>query len=246
MTGGTSGDGGGPATSPNGGPDVSLARYWMLVGAVLVVFLLTFAVVAAFAVPLLEDPAPLLAGGGVVAALCGVGLLVADVVLPVPSSLVMIAHGALFGVVTGAVLSLAGGVGAALAGYGLGRWAGPPTLRKVCSTAERERAERLVQRWGVLAVVVTRPVPLLAETVAVMAGAQRLGLLRTATASVAGLLPAVVLYAAAGALGWSGATGLAVFGLVLVIAAVLWLVGRGGATGREEPVDSRPDPDARP
>ncbi len=36
---------------------------------------------------------------GVVAALVGVGLLVADVVLPVPSSVVMLAHGALFGVV---------------------------------------------------------------------------------------------------------------------------------------------------
>jgi uncharacterized membrane protein YdjX (TVP38/TMEM64 family) len=203
-----------------------LLRYWSLVGAVLAVFLATFAVAAALAVPLLEDPAPLLRGGGLVAALGGLGLLVTDVVLPVPSSLVMIAHGALFGAVVGAALSLVGGVGATLVGYGLGRWAGPPTLRKVCSVAERERAGRLVDRWGLLAIVVTRPVPLLAETVAVVAGAQRLGLPRVALASVVGVLPAAALYAVAGAIGWSGATDLAVFGLVLLVAVLMWVVGR--------------------
>jgi uncharacterized membrane protein YdjX (TVP38/TMEM64 family) len=203
-----------------------LVRYWSLVGAVLAVFLVTFAVAAALAVPLLDDPVPLLHGGGLVAALCGLGLLVADVVLPVPSSLVMIAHGALFGAVLGGAVSLVGGVGAALVGYGLGRWAGPPTLRKVCSAAEQERAGRLVDRWGVLAIVATRPVPLLAETVAVMAGAQRLGLPRVVLASVIGVLPAALLYAVAGAIGWSGATDLVVFGLVLLVAVLTWSIGR--------------------
>lgn len=60
---------------------------------------------------------------------------------------------------------------------------------------------------GVLAVVVTRPVPLLAETVAVMAGAERLGPVPSAVASAAGVLPGAVLYAVAGALGWSTGTG---------------------------------------
>jgi uncharacterized membrane protein YdjX (TVP38/TMEM64 family) len=138
----------------------------------------------------------------------------------------MIAHGALFGALAGAALSLVGGVGAALVGYGLGRCAGPPVLRRVCSAAEQARAARFVDRWGVLAVVVTRPVPLLAETVAVMAGVQRLGWLTTAFAAVGGVLPAAALYAAAGALGWSGEIGLAAFGLVLLVAALMWLIGR--------------------
>jgi uncharacterized membrane protein YdjX (TVP38/TMEM64 family) len=206
--------------------DVSLARYGLFAGAVLAVFLLTFVVVAALAVPLFDDPAPLLSGGGVVAALCGVGLLVADVVLPVPSSLVMVTHGVLFGAVAGTVLSLVGAVGATLVAYGLGCWAGTSALRRVCSPAERERAGRLVERWGMLAVVVTRPVPLLAEAVAAMAGAQRLGLPRTTIASVVGALPAALLYAVAGALGWSGTPGLGAFALVLLVAVLMWLVVR--------------------
>lgn len=205
---------------------MSLARYGLFAGAVFAVFLLTFVVLAALAAPLLDEPAPLLSGGGVVAALCGVGLLVADVVLPVPSSLVMVTHGILFGAVAGAVLSLVGAVGATLVAYGLGRWAGPSALRRVCSPAERERAGRLAERWGMLAVVITRPVPLLAESVAAMAGAQRLGLPRTTIASVVGALPAALLYAVAGALGWSGTPGLGAFGLVLLVAVLMWLVGR--------------------
>ncbi|MDQ4117404.1 MAG: VTT domain-containing protein [Actinomycetota bacterium] len=218
-----------PSGPGDSSPDVSLARYSALVGAVLTVFLLVFLVAAAVAVPLLDDPGPVLATGGVVAAVGGVGLLLADVVLPVPSSLVMIAHGALFGTAIGSALSLIGGVGAALLGYGLGRCAGPPVLRRVCPAAERERAARLVRRWGVLAVVVTRPVPLVAETVAVVAGAERLGSARTAVSSAVGVLPGAVLYAAAGALGWSSDMGLAVFGAVLLGAAVLWWVGRARA-----------------
>lgn len=215
---------------PSGGGgvsgDVSLVRYWLFACAVLAVFLLTFVVIAVFAAPLLDEPAPLLNGGGVVAALCGVGLLVADVVLPVPSSLVMVTHGVLFGAVVGAALSLVGAVGATLVAYGLGRWAGTPAMRRVCSTAERERASRLVERWGMLALVVTRPVPLMAEAVAAMAGAHRLGLPRTTIASVVGALPAALFYAVAGALGWSGVPGLGVFGLVLLVAVLMWLVGR--------------------
>jgi uncharacterized membrane protein YdjX (TVP38/TMEM64 family) len=204
-------------------------RYLMLVAAVLCGFLLFFLLAQAFAVRLLEDPGPWLTVGGPAAAGLGIGLLVADVVLPVPSSLVMVAHGAVFGVALGAGLSLLGAVGAAMSGYGLGRWAGPPLLRRVCSPAERDRAADLLRRWGLLAVVASRPVPLLAETVALVAGAERLGVRRTAAASIIGALPGALLYAAAGTVGTAGPGGAAVFGTVVAIAALLWLSGTGRA-----------------
>lgn len=61
------------------------------------------------------DPARHMDAGAVAAAV-GVGLLVADVVLPVPSSVVMVAHGALFGVGLGAALSMLGRIGNAVVG----------------------------------------------------------------------------------------------------------------------------------
>jgi uncharacterized membrane protein YdjX (TVP38/TMEM64 family) len=115
--------------------------------------------VEALGIPLLTDPTPWMQHRGVLAAVVGVTLLIADVLLPVPSSLVMVAHGALFGVVLGTLLSLLGSIGAALFGFAIGRRGGK-LLERVVTPAERVRADKMLARWGTLAVIVTRPVPL--------------------------------------------------------------------------------------
>src|ERR1051325_505853 len=91
-----------------------MKRYLLTVVALVVFFTILFVIVEALGVPLLSDPMPWMKHGGVVAASIGVGLLIADVLLPVPSSIVMVAHGALFGVLWGTMLSLLGSVGAAM------------------------------------------------------------------------------------------------------------------------------------
>src|SRR6266576_6438284 len=101
-----------------------MKRYFLIVAAMMAFFLVTFFLVQALGIPLLADPTPWMKHGGVIAASVGVGLLIADVLLPVPSSLVMVAHGALFGVVMGTFLSLLGSVGAALFGFAIGRRGG--------------------------------------------------------------------------------------------------------------------------
>lgn len=188
-------------------------------------FLIFFLLVEALGAPLLTDPSPWLERGGLAAALVGVGLLVADVVLPVPSSLVIVAHGALFGVAVGTLLSLLGSVGAALLGFAVGRRGGP-LLSRLVSTEERERADRLLTRWGALAIVVTRPVPLLAETTAILAGASPLGWGRLTLAALAGSVPGALLYSLTGALAASFHSSALVFGTVLLVAALFWLIGR--------------------
>jgi len=206
-----------------------MRRYWLVAGSILVSLLALFLLVEALGVPLLTDPSPWLEEGGAIGALIGVGLLVVDVVLPVPSSLVMVAHGALFGVVIGTTLSVVGSTGAALVGFALGRRGGP-LLAGLVPAEERARADRLLARWGTLAIIVTRPVPLLAETTAIVAGASTLEWRRVALAALAGNLPVALVYALTGAVAASFENGALVFGLVfglvLVVAAVSWLVGR--------------------
>lgn len=188
-------------------------------------FLLLFFVVEALGVQLLTDPTPWMRHGGVLAAALGVGLLIADVLLPVPSSLVMVAHGALFGVVIGTLLSLLGSVGAALFGFAIGRRGGK-LLERIVTPAERARADRMLARWGTLAVVVTRPVPILAETVAIMTGASSIGWLRMALASFAGSLPPALLYALTGAAYANFQSLVLMFAATLLVAASFWLIGR--------------------
>ncbi len=202
-----------------------MIRYWAVTGLMLGLFLTLFLLVEALRIPLLTDPSPWLERGGAIAALVGVGLLVADVGLPVPSSLVMVAHGALFGAVVGTLLSLLGSVGADLAGFAIGRRGGP-LLSRLVFAEERERADRLLSRWGALAILVTRPVPLLAETVVILAGASPLGWRRVALAALAGSLPGAMFYALTGALAASFQNGPLVFGLVLLVAGLFWLIGR--------------------
>lgn len=203
-----------------------MPRFVLFVFGVLALFLTVFVVAEALSIPLLNHPASGSASSGALAAVAGVGLLIADVVLPVPSSVVMVSQGALFGVAMGTALSVLGAVGSTIAGYGLGRWGGSPVLRRVCSAAERDRAELLMCRWGLLAVAATRPVPLLAETIAVVAGASSLGFVRTTVAATVGSLPGALLYSLAGSLGAAAPSGLLVFAIVLAIAAGLWLLGR--------------------
>jgi uncharacterized membrane protein YdjX (TVP38/TMEM64 family) len=200
-------------------------RYLAIFGAILALFLLLFLAIEALGVPLLDDPTPWLAQGGLLAALLGVGLLLVDVVLPVPSNVVMVAHGALFGVALGTLLSLVGSLGAALIAFAIGR-RGERLIGRLVSPAERTQADRLLDQWGTLAIVVTRPVPLIAETVAVLAGASSLGWRRMTVAALAGSLPACLLYAWVGATSATLEAGALAFALVLLLAAAIGLTGR--------------------
>jgi uncharacterized membrane protein YdjX (TVP38/TMEM64 family) len=75
-------------------------------------------------------------------------------------------------------------------------------------------------------VIVTRPIPLLAETVAIMAGASSLGWGRMALAALAGSLAPALLYALTGAAVANLKSTALTFGLVLLVAGSFWLIGR--------------------
>lgn len=175
-----------------------MRRYWAFVGVLMAALLLVFAVVEALGVDLLVDPSPWLTTASVVAAVIGVALLIGDVVLPVPSSLVMIALGSLFGLWLGAGLSLIGAVGAGTVGFGIGRGGGG-ALNRFIGPRERERADRFVGRWGLVAIALTRAVPILAETTVIVAGTSRIRWPAMLAAVVIGSLPVAFVFAAIGA-----------------------------------------------
>lgn len=203
-----------------------MRSYWVLLGLMSALFLALFGIVEALDVSLLTDPGPWLSGTGRWgAAATGVGLLAVDVFLPVPSSLIMVAHGALFGIAGGTLLSLLGGLAASAVGFALGR-RGSAALRRFVPEDERRRADALLRQWGDLAVVVTRPVPILAESVAILAGTSPLGWRRFLLAAAGGTLPAALLYALTGATAARLDSAALMFGLILLVAALVWLGGR--------------------
>ncbi|MEV5769049.1 VTT domain-containing protein [Micromonospora sp. NPDC052213] len=152
-----------------------------------------------------------------------------------PASLIMVANGALFGVLPGALLSMVGGLGATLAAFGIGR-RGRGVLTRITTPAQRTRAEALLERYGLVAVCLTRPVPVLAETVAMLAGTSDLGWGRVTLAAGTGVLPASLLFAAAGAAGQRAEHHLLFIALLGLAALGAWMLRhRGTARYRPDP-----------
>ncbi|HUP61516.1 MAG TPA: VTT domain-containing protein [Thermoanaerobaculia bacterium] len=203
-----------------------MLRWWSTAATIALFLLLMFFAASATDLALFEDPTPLFRGARPVAALIGVSLLIADVFLPVPSSLVMVAHGTLFGVAGGTLLSLAGSIASALVGFAVGRWSSG-TIRRLVSEREYERAAAMLSRWGAVAIAVSRPVPILAETVAILAGSSPLRWRNAALAAAAGSLVPSAVYAWTGAHVQSAANHALIFGGVLLVTGVVWWVGVG-------------------
>lgn len=202
-----------------------MRRWWSLAIGIAAAFLLLFFAANATGIDLFTDPTPVMRAAKPVAAAAGVLFLIADVFLPVPSILVMVANGALFGTLGGTLLSLIGSVGAALTGFAVGR-AGNDLIRRFVTEREHRRAGAFLERWGVVAIVVSRPIPILAETVAILAGGSPMTWTQAALAAVAGSVVPSAAYAWAGASAQTLGMQTAIFGGVIVTAALLYAAGR--------------------
>lgn len=183
------------------------------------------AMTAAFAVAETIGPAWLLDPGGwqrgasVGVALATIALLAGDVVLPVPSSVVVMASGAVFGLTLGAVIAGTGLLAGTALGYAIGRSARPWATRMLGDADAAFLASAVAHR-GAVAVAATRPLPIVAELTAIAAGTARLPLVRFVVGAGAGSAVTATCFAAVGASGASSS------GVVpAVAAAAMWLVG---------------------
>jgi uncharacterized membrane protein YdjX (TVP38/TMEM64 family) len=118
-----------------------------------------------------------------------IGLLVGDLVLPIPAT------GSTYGVALGALVGAVGSVSAGLAGYGLARLAGRRATRWLASEEELARFQSLFDRWGGYAVLVSRALPILPEVMAVLAGLARMRFSRFLAALLMGSSATALLFA---------------------------------------------------
>lgn len=129
-----------------------------------------------------------------------VGVLAADILLPVPSSLVTTLGGASLGVLAGTACGWLGMTIGSLAGWWLGRVAGIRRLARL-DPADRAALAARQRRYGPLLVVVTRPLPILAEAAALVAGAAGMPARVFLVAAAASNLAIAFAWSLAGSLG---------------------------------------------
>lgn len=137
-------------------------------------------------------------GGAWIAGALVAGLLAVDLLLPVPSSVLMTLAGTLLGPWRGAVTSFLGAMAGALIGFGLCRGFGRGVFERVVGERDAEQVERVMERYGVWAVLLSRSVPMLTEAVSCLAGLSRLRAATFVALAAAGTAPLCLVYAWAG------------------------------------------------
>jgi uncharacterized membrane protein YdjX (TVP38/TMEM64 family) len=168
----------------------------MISGVVSVVALLCEGVLR---IPLTHIVHRLITEPGVSAALAIVLLLSLDLLLPIPSSLVVILSGAMFGTIGGGMLSLLGFLTGNMLGFELTRRYGRGLAQYLVGEDELQKMNHAFARYGTIALLLSRPMPVLMETLSVVAGLSTTSRGTFVLANLLGTIPLCFLYAYAGA-----------------------------------------------
>lgn len=130
-----------------------------------------------------------------------VGLLASDILVPIPSSAVSTYGGAILGLIPATIAAWLGMTLGSLFGYMLARWAGPVIVRRMTQADDLAALRQLNERLSIWTIILTRPLPILAEATILLLGSLQLPLLRLLLPLVVSNLVIAFAYASIGA--WS-------------------------------------------
>lgn len=156
--------------------------------------------------------------GGIISA-----ALALDLVLPVPSSVVMMVSGGMLGFSTGATVSFAGAMVSALLGFSLCRVLGRRAFERLVGAKDTSRIQAFFETYGAWAIILSRSLPMLTEVISCLAGLSPMSARRFTVLTVAGTLPVCLVYAWVGAGAGTVPWGIAWAGLVAFVVPALGL-----------------------
>ncbi len=179
----------------------------------------------------------------------GIGLLISDLILPVPGTAVMAGLGFIYGAALGGAISVLGSFLAGAVAFQLCRFAGRPAAVWLVGEKDLQRGEQMFTKIGGWLVAVSRWLPLFPEVIACMAGLVGMPKRLFYLALLCGSAPLGFVYATVGAAGSDRPT------LAILISAglppLLWLIlgrwikRRVAATSPTEKDSSSNDPDPK-
>lgn len=161
-------------------------------------------------------------------------VLAVDLLLPIPSSAVSTYGGGILGLWPATLASALGMTIGACIGFAIARLCGPRVLPRLAKREDLERLDPFAGEYGVLLLLTTRPLPILAEAAVVLLGALGLPWRRFVPPLVASNLVISFAYAALGAwaIEWE-ALPIAV-GLSLAVPVAITLVVRRSLSRRDD------------
>lgn len=148
-------------------------------------------------------------------------LLTADIILPVPSSIVMYLNGYVTGIIFGTLLSFFSLLAGSIVGYYIGRF----TSGSLKSTSEKQ-AGMILSEYGVAAILMTRGIPVLSEALCIVCGYNRMPLKKYFIYNAIGFMPLCFLYGICGSIGYDKNLFLLTFICSFFISAGFWIFGK--------------------
>ena len=128
-------------------------------------------------------------------------LLMGDILLPLPATLIMSALGYLYGTLTGGLISVVGSFLAGSAGYWLCYLMGEKAAIRLLGQKDYVQGKKLSDKVGGWVVALSRWLPVFPEVIACMAGLTRMPPRNFHLALLCGSLPLGFMYAFVGAAG---------------------------------------------
>jgi uncharacterized membrane protein YdjX (TVP38/TMEM64 family) len=151
-------------------------------------------------------------------------LLSIDIVAPIPSSIVSTAGGYFLGFIGGTLISLAGMTISCLIGYWIGAKFGRAAALRFVDSKEISRFESLQKKYGDWIIIISRSVPLLAETSVLFAGIGRMNFSRFIFIITISNLSISMVYAAVGAYSAHINSFLLAFAAAIIVPAVMIVI----------------------
>ena len=150
--------------------------------------------------------------------------LVADILLPTPSSLIMILNGKMLGPAGGALLSLAASMIASAIGFYIGQKTAKG-FNRFFSAKEIKLGNELFEKYGILSIAVSKGIPILSEAVSFLSGNTSIPFKKFLFYSLLGNLPVSIIYAYVGSYASTSNSWL-ISGLVIGLTLCIFFVFR--------------------
>ena len=133
----------------------------------------------------------------------GIGLIWADLVLPIPQTALIAALGIIYGTLLGGLLGSLGLISGGLLGYGLMLTSARRFAQRFAAPRSLDKMQSLFDRGGAWAIVLTRSLPYsVPEAMVFLAGLAGMPMRKFAAALTIGSVPTAFAFAAIGA-GWA-------------------------------------------
>lgn len=149
-------------------------------------------------------------------------VLAGDILLPVPSSIVMYLNGLIVGPLFGTLLSFSALMVGSVVGYFIGKMSAG-----IAKKQQNEQASLLLEKYGPAILVLTRGIPVISESLCFVCGFNRIHFRRYLLYSAIGYLPVCLVYALFGSMGKSDAVGfLWSFAASFAVSGLVWYFSR--------------------